>query len=327
MLPCPVVPAHPRVGRATKTLVGAALALALLRAPAAANSIATIVVAGNGDVYFSDYVRDKIWKVTPDGALTVALANRHSSHLFLDARGTLYGEDRPSRGGQPIIWRLASDGQSQEAFRPVRFGRATNYRGTVFTIDPDGNLLFVHDCQIVRLAPDGGLVPITPRPCHETAWRDGRLIYGHLHGSLAWGPDATLYFSDGRTIRRVRGGAVTTLSGRPTSLFSDPQPGEHRFDSLTGLFVDARGNVFAADRASRSILRFGTDGKSSVVARLGLFWSPISLAQSGRDLYVLVNLRFPTPGFLAGVFGNPTLQKLSPDGRLETISSVKSSVR
>ena len=309
-------------------LAGFCLASLLLAPAASANSIASIVVESNGDVYFSDYVRDKIWKVDASGALTVAVANRHSFHLVLDAVGAIYGEHRPARGGEPTIWRFEPGGRTEEVFRPVRRGQATSYRGTVFTIDSRGSLLYLKDCQIVRLGEDGGLTPITQRGCHETAWTDPLIVYGHLHGSLAWGPGETLYFSDGRTIRRIRpDGAVSTLDGKSTSLFAGRQPGEPRYESLMGLAVDSRGSVFAADRDSRAILRFTPDGKTAVVARLGMFWSPIAMTLSGDDLYVLVNLRFPTPAFLAGVFGNPTLQRLSADGRMTTVSTVKASLR
>jgi len=307
-----------------RRLAAAILALALLAAPAAANSLASIVVEKNGDVYFSDYVRDKIWKVSAGGELSVALANRHSYHLVQDPEGSIYGEHRSGRGGDVVIWRLDAEGRSQDVFRTARFGQAASYRGTVFTIDPRGNLLYVRDCQIVRLGKDGGLVPITPNPCHETAWTDPRVVYGHLHGSLAWGPDETLYFSDGLTIRRVlRDGTVTTLAGRPAVLFAEPGPGETVFDSLTGLAVNAGGEVFAADRSSRTILKFGRDGRRVVVARLGMLSSPIGLAVSGDAVYVLLNLRFATPGFLSGVVGNPTLKKLSASGRLTTVSTVR----
>ena len=302
---------------------GLVLAALLSAAGARANSIASIVVERNGDVYFSDYVRDKIWKVDGGGALTVALARSHSSHLVLDSGGAIYGENRPSRGGDVTIWRLEPGGPAQEVFRPARYGRTASYRGTVFTIDRQGNLLYLRDCQVVRLGEDGGLTALTPDGCRETAWSDPLIVYGHLHGSLAWGPDGTLYFSDGRTIRRIcRDGSVTTLDGRPSSLFGARRKGEPRYESLVGLAVDERGNVYAADRDSRSILRFHPDGTTDVVARLGMFWSPTALALSGSSIYVLVNLRFPTPGFLAGVFGNPTLQKVSADGQITTVSTV-----
>jgi hypothetical protein len=42
---------------------------------------------------------------------------------------------------------------------------------------------------------------------------------------------------------------------------------------------------------------------------------------------LLANLRFPARAFLAGVFGNPTLQRLSADGRMTTVSTVKASLR
>ena len=292
---------------------------------ATANSVASIVVADNGDVFFSDYVRDKIWKVSAGGELSVALSNRHTYHLVRDAKGTIYGENGPTRSGaDATIWRLEPDGKWDEAFRAARRGGTASYRGTVFTIDLDGNLLYLHECRLVRLGDDGGLVPLTQRRCTGIAWKDDALIYGHLHGSMAWAPDGTLYFSDGRTIRRVTPeGDVTTLGGKPTTLFADPRPGEERFDALMGLAVDANGTVFAADRSRRSILRFGPDGKPELVAKLGMFWSPIGLTVSGDDLYVVVNLRFPTPGFLAGALGNPTVQKISADGTIQTLATVK----
>lgn len=303
---------------------GLALVLVLSAAGARANSIASIVVERNGDVYFSDYVRDKIWKVDGTGVLSVALSNRHGSHLVLDGSGAIYGENRPNRGGDATIWRLEPGGAAEEVFRPVRRGRAASYRGTVFTIDARGALLYLKDCQIVRLGEDGELRALTQRECHENAWSDPLIVYGHLHGSLAWGPDGALYFSDGRTIRRVRSdGEVTTLDGRPTSLFAGRLSGEGRYESLMGLAVDERGNVYAADKESRTILRFRPNGKTELVAQLGMFWSPIALALSRTGVYVLVNLRFPTPGFLSGVFGNPTLQKITPDGRITTVSTVK----
>lgn len=308
----------------TQVLAAAVLALSLDARDATANSVASIVVADNGDVYFSDYVRDKIWKVGASGNLSVAISNLHSYHLVRDAAGTIYGEHRSARGGDASIWRLETDGKVDEAFRSVRRGGTPSYRGTIFTVDPRGELIYLQDCQLVRLGADGGLAPVTRYRCPGQAWSEDALIYGHLHGSMAWGPDGTLYFSDGRTIRRVAAnGAVTTLRGRPTTLFGDPEPGEEHFDQLMGLAVDAHGVVFAADRNRRSILRFGRDGKPTVVAKLGMFWSPIGMAVSGECVYVLVNLRFPTPGFLAGTFGNPSLQKISVDGKIQTIATVK----
>jgi hypothetical protein len=304
-----------------RALVGAALGL-LLSAAARANSLASVVVASNGDVYFSDYVRDKIWKVDAAHAVSAALSNVHTYHLVRDADGVIYGENRPQRG-DASIWRLEPDGRRDEVFRSVRRGQAASYQGTLFTIDPRGSLLYLKDCQIVRLGDDGGLIPVTRQRCLGSAWTDDARIYGHLHGSMAWDGAGTLYFSDGRTIRRVApDGAVTTLAGASTTLFADPRPGEERFDKLMGLAIDRHGIVFAADQRRRVILRFEPDGKAIVVAKLGMFWSPIGLAVSGDEVYVLVNLRLPTPGFLAGAIGNPTLQKISRGGRISTIATV-----
>lgn len=58
-----------------RTLVGTILGALLAASVATANSVASIVVSDNGDVCFSDYVRDKIWKISARGKLSVALSN------------------------------------------------------------------------------------------------------------------------------------------------------------------------------------------------------------------------------------------------------------
>ena len=54
-----------------------------------------------------------------------------------------------------------------------------------------------------------------------------------------------------------------------------------------------------------------------------MFWLPIGPAVSSIDADVLVNLRFPTPAFLPGALENPTLQKISGDGRISTVATVE----
>jgi sugar lactone lactonase YvrE len=309
-----------------KVLPALAFLAALLCLPCAAraNSIASVVADRAGHVYFSDYVRNRVWKVEPDGRLTEWVRRKHTHHLVADENGTLYGEDVPPRGGTPELWEMTPEGVLTDVFRARRMGHAASYRGTVFTIDKSGTLLYLRDCQIVRLTAAGELEPWAGRRCGGDVWASDTLRYGHLHGSLAWGPNGVLYFSDARTVRRVApDGSVTTLSGRPVTLFADPQPDERRFDRAMGIAVDGSGNIYVADRRDRSIRRLTPNGKETTVARLPFFWSPTGLGRAGDDLYVVANLRFSTPGFLSGVIGSPAVFKITPDGRLTALATAK----
>ena len=293
--------------------------------PARANGIASVVIDRAGTLYFSDYIRNRVWKVEPGGTMASWVRGKHTHHLVLDEHGTLYGENVPSGGATPELWEMTPEGVLTNVFRAQRKGHAASYRGTVFTIDRRGTLFFLRDCQIVSLAADGRLEPRSGRRCSGEVWKRDTLRYGHLHGSLAWGPGGTLYFSDARSVRRVApDGSVTTLSGKPVTLFADPQPGERRFDRATGIAVDERGNVFVAENRDRSVRRLGPDGQESTIARLPFFWSPTGLGRSSSgDLFVVANLRFPTPGFLAGLVGSPSVVQITPKGRVRAVAPAR----
>ena len=68
----------------------------------------------------------------------------------------------------------------------------------------------------------------------------------------------------------------------------------------------------------------GRVGAPSDVADAALFLvSSEASWVSGETLYVVANLRIPTPGFLAGVVGNPSVFALSPAGELTTVASAR----
>ncbi len=297
--------------------------LIFLGSPAVrANSIASVVVAPDGSIYFSDYVRNCIWKVGRDGALTEAVKGKHTHHLVIDGAGTLYGEHRSPGSREPVLWERATDGTVSEIFHATRHGQALTYPGSVFTIDPRGGLEFVRECQIVRLSPAGAPEAWAGRRCAGDVFKDATLRYGHLHGSFAWARDGALLFSDARTIRRILSdGRITTLRGREVTLFAPPGPDEISFDEVMGLVCDPSGDLIVAERGTRSLRRIDAAGRIRTVAKLPFLSSPVGLGISGSDLYVLTELRTPTPGFLAGLVGNPTLRRITPDGRSRVVAS------
>lgn len=297
----------------------AAAFLWLCAAAAYPNSIASIAL-GEEKIFFSDYIRNRIWSLDGGGHLSVAVPKIHTHHLVLDSQGRLWGEHVTVDGGTASLWVLQTGGVLRQVLPAARRGKTEGYEGTVFAVNGNGEILFLRECQIVRISADREPVPWSGVNCGERAWKEEALRYGHLHGSLAWGPRGELYFSDTRTIRRVaRDGAASTLDGRPASLFAPPAPGEPKFERLMGMAVDAAGAIYAADRETRSVRRIAPDGRTTNVFRLGPLWTPTGLAAAESGVYVLVEPR----ALLAAsgrLIGSPRLQRISPDGKAQTLA-------
>jgi hypothetical protein len=307
-----------------KRVLLALLPAIALPAAAAGNSVASVAVSRDGHVFFSDYIRNRIWEFTPGDGLRLRIRGKHTHHLDLGEDGTLYGEDVPPDRRWPSLWRMTPDGTVSDAGPATGAGPDGPYPGTVFLAGRDGGFEYLKECRLVRLSPDGRETPLAGNSCPERAWKEDALRYGHLHGSLVRGRDGAVWFSDARTVRRVGAdGSVRTLAGRPVNLFADPQPHERRFDRVMGLAIDLHGNLFIADRKTRRIIRIAPGGGETIVATLGPLTSPSGLGIAGEDLYVVAESRLPVPPFLAGLTGNPRLIRISPAGRVTTVARVR----
>jgi streptogramin lyase len=66
-------------------MIAIGVAMALSSGTLRANSVSTIVVDNSGRVFFSDYLRNRIWTIDPEGHRTILPAEIHTHHLALDA--------------------------------------------------------------------------------------------------------------------------------------------------------------------------------------------------------------------------------------------------
>lgn len=286
--------------------------------PAPANSVASLVQDERGVVYFSDYRRNCLWRVDSQGRRTVLLPGVHTHHLAMDTQGNLYGEYVPVNAADPLrasLWKLSAGGRLTEILRTAQ-GAANGYQGSVFALDPAGSIYFLHRCRVVRLAVDGQFVPVAGNDCGARWWDDDAVRYGHLHGSLAWGPDGTLYFSAGRTVRKIRAGAIATLAGDSATLFDEPHVGEQSFGRVMGLAVSAQGGIYVADR--HRVAKLDSSGSNTTVVKSGWLWSASGLSIAGGDVF-LVEER-TCPPFLCDLFGSPRVRKVEPDGTTVTLA-------
>lgn len=285
-----------------------------------ANSIASVVVRPD-DVVFSDWVNNRIFALDAAGKLGVVVPDKHTHHLALGADGVVFFEHVTPDGSVASLWTLDRRGTVREVLAPRRRPDPAAYEGTVFAVAPGNELFFLRDCRIVR-----GKVGAAPRAwagtsCSEAAWRDEKIRYGHLHGSLAWGRGGALYFSDSRTIRRVSAeGAVTTLDGRPAELFGPALQGEAAYGRVMGLAADPAGNLYFALRDDRTIRKVSPDGRMTTFARVRGSWTPTGLTFGNGALYVLVEFRIPP---LRPLRGSPRLLKVSGSGEIEVLATAR----
>ena len=288
-----------------------------------------IVVDRNGNVYFSDL--ETIWKLDANGKKTVFVAGvngRHVHELAIDQEGNVYGGDvsyNPSSQGWPsTIWKMTPDGKLTYLLERTEHPP----RGMSIWRDPAGNMYLIDQNNhtktqtlLLRRTVDGKVTTFAGSAYGHKDGRGTEANFGSV-GGMSFGPDGSLYLTDNTFVRRVSmEGDVTTVAkdlnfktreDRPT-LFGGAS------GSLTGLAVDANGNVYVADAGNRRLLKISSGGKVEVVYRTEPPFFPNGVfATPAGDVYVL-EVGFTLPNIMSG----PRVRKLS-GGRNEIIATVGS---
>jgi uncharacterized protein (TIGR03437 family) len=165
----------------------------------------------------------------------------------------------PAASGQSYtIYTIAGGGQQSNVLgtSPYVAGRGLSY----LAVDRVGNLYFPSESQILRL--DAATQVVTVVAGTNTAGFSGdngsaqsaQLNYPQ---GLGLDPAGNLYIADSgnRRIRRIANGIITTVAGNgsPGSAGDGGLAINAQFDILTGLAVDAAGNIYVADANSNRV--------------------------------------------------------------------------
>ncbi len=278
-----------------------------------------IRVSAEGEIFFADVERNRVWKISRRGTLIPLLKGKHSHDLWLDQAGNLFGEhvywDAANERWVNSRWRFNDDEKLVELGAPQR--------GAGLTRDAVGNQFGVEsDAQTVRLlkrAPNGQVTTIAGN-ARGYADGPGEQARFTLIEAMELGQDGALYVRDKVCIRRVAlDGSVVTLGGNP---LAGVARGEH--PRILGLAADARGNVFVADTEQGVVRRIGPDNRVTTVLATGWFWTPTGVTVVNDELYVLENLP-ESPLMLLAVSGiGPYIrvQKIAADGSVRTLATV-----
>jgi sugar lactone lactonase YvrE len=246
----------------------------LSAAPALAHPAWGIVQDSRGNVFFSDTIQ--VWKIAPDGNVSLAVGRVHTHELCIDASDDLFGEHLWYDSGKWAhrVWRYRPDGSVGDVITQ-RAGFLTDYS---FVRDRSGNMYWAQreKSTVIRKRTPTGTVST-----HATG--DFRSVE-----RMTAMPDGTLFLMDAGNLKRVStDGAVTTMV-RQLSGSSRPRPEVGELNYHMGLWTDREGRVYVAAARERLVLRVDNSGVVQVVARSSPPWSPSGgLIDADGNLWIL----------------------------------------
>ncbi|HKP47507.1 MAG TPA: hypothetical protein VJT50_12985 [Pyrinomonadaceae bacterium] len=277
-----------------------------------------IVVDRTGNVYFSDL--ETIWKLDQLGHVSIfrpGVRGRHIHELTIDSEGNIYGGDYSYQGQNAVseIWKMTPSGISSSLLAPT----TDPPRGMSIWLDHAGNMYLIEQNNhtrsrtiLLRRSPDGQVTTMAGGAFGHQDGKGTSAKFGSI-GGLAFGPDGSLYMTDGTSVRKVTtDGTVTTVANnlaarapddKPT-LFGGPEP------IMTGLAVNSAGTIYVADAGNRRLLRIGNDGKPTVVLREVPPYFPNGVTTAADGTVYVLEFSFIPPG----TWGGARVRKVAPDG-------------
>jgi RHS repeat-associated protein len=217
---------------------------------------------------------------------------------------------------------FADGAVSQARFRDLA-GIAIGSDDTIYVADA-GN----HRIRIVRPAGLSGSAVVSTLAGDGTAgFADGPGATARFNNpqGVAVAPSGVVYVADtgNHRIRRIAtDGTVTILAGNGTSGFENGQGNQARFNSPSGIAIDAAGNLFVADTGNSAVRFVSTDGMVSTVAGDGTLGSTDAPAARFNTLAGIAVDGATAYVYLADT-GNHRIRRLDPQGAVITIAGAE----
>ena len=286
----------------------------LLAGVAQAHPAWGIAVDRRGQIYFSDL--KTIWKIDTQGKVSVFRAEGHTHDLNVDEAGNVYGEHNFS-----AIWKMTPAGGFSYLFAPTE----NPPKGISIWRDRDGNMYAVEqnnhlkrETLLLKRTPSGNLSVLAGSSYGHADGKGSQAKFRNIVG-MAFGPDGSLYLTDGSSVRKVTmDGMVTTLA---RNIMVESASGNREdgasYTALFGIAVDAQGNALVADSGNRRILKVAPDGQMTTLIRAEESWFPTGVAERGGELYILEESHTPAYKPIGS-----RVRKLSADGRVKVLATV-----
>ena len=261
-------------------LLGCTLALCGTPASARAHPGIGIVRDSKGNLYYTDL--SSVWKQTPDGRRTIAVANVHSHELFMSAGDTLYGEHLYTGSNETwghYVWRRLPTGVVDTIIRP-RAGFLDDYDDFHFVHDETGTMYWADiapDSNVIRKRIGAGKpVRVGVVPHGRPGWLTA------ANGSVYGVADGVLYQFDARGAARVLARNLSESSAVPLyvrvvgfviDLFRGSNLPDH---DVGGIWLGHDASVYVAVPGGGVVKRVSPRGAVDVVARSDGDWTAVN---------------------------------------------------
>jgi uncharacterized protein (TIGR03437 family) len=325
-----------------------------LAASAQLNYPSGVAVDASGKLYIADSGDNRVRVVTPDSRIAsfagvggfVGFAGDDGpaakarlcgpASVSLDSTGNVYIADACNQRVRKVspagTINTVAGGRSQDGDLAPFAG--LNSPSAVARDRATGDLYVVErlNHRVRKIAPDGSVATIAGTGISGFSGDGGPAVNAQLDGPCALAVDyaGNIFVADCNTnrIRKVTGGAITTVAGNGTSGYSgDRGPATSAsFTWASSLAVDAAGNLYIADTNNHRIRRVAPDGTITTVAGNG------AIAYSGDNgPATTAALNWPR-GVAADSSGvlyiadtnNQRIRRVSLDGTITTVAGTGS---
>ncbi len=228
---------------------------------------------GEGSLYVTHKEPGEIVKITPDGNLHTLWSPAKWGEIpwgiAVDAKGNVFATVLSSyilkidAGGK--VSTLAGSAESGDVDGQGAIARFNWPFG--IALDKDGNL-YVADTfnhKIRKITPDAIVSTLAGS---TSGYKDSAGTNAQFGGpyDVALDGEGNVYATDGNRIRKVTSdGQVSTVSGS-TPGYLDGTTANARFNGLTGIVIDAAGNLYVCDAENYVVRRITPDGTVATVA-------------------------------------------------------------
>ena len=309
-----------------------------------------VAVDAAGNVYVSDSGNDTIREITPGGVVTTLAGTAgisgsldgtgnaaqfgHTWGISVDGAGNVYVADT----GNNSIRKVTSAGVVTTLAGPAGVSRGSDgvgsaarfYNPTASAVDGAGNV-YVADRQnfTIRKISTNGAVTTLAGTAGLSGTTDGtgsaaRFSYPDC---LALDGAGNLYVTDTNndTIRKITpAGIVTTFAGAPFYFGSADGVGSAaRFESPSGIALDAAGNLYVADSLNDTIRKITPAGVVTTLAgTAGASGSADGTGSAARFLYPYGMAVDAAGNVYVADLNNDTIRKITPAGVVTTLAGM-----
>lgn len=297
----------------------AALAMVVATPAAApAHPGRAIVVDRQGRIYFVDTIRDRLWRLAPEGGLTLVSEGVHTDRLVFPSNGAV----RPAEEYLRLLSRRAESAARDDT--GLRVALANDACVFQSFVDRDGNAYCRVAGRLVRIDSAGTVTTLAADAALE-AIETGIVT-----------SDGTVYVADRRKILRLGlDGSLTRFAGSDSAGFVDGRAPAARFAMVLAIAADSAGNLFAVDYGNARIRRIAPDGAVTTVASAPWPWKPTGITVAPDAAVYVLERRFAygalmgalVTGWVADVLGTPRVRRIAPDGSVATVAMVGGSPR